>query len=109
VVRALATDLPGEVELAELVDGDDGFLGLAVPELDPLVTRLCGRFPDAVPYGGRYGATPRAHVTLTLGADEKQAQAARAAVGDALPLRSRVLGPYFVRRTPEGWQPVTDG
>ncbi|PRX45005.1 hypothetical protein B0I33_110104 [Prauserella shujinwangii] len=107
-LRGLGDDLSGEVELRDLLLGDDGFLGIAVPELDPAATWLRRQYPRQLPYHGRFGANPPAHLTLTLGAGAAQVRQVQRAIADALPSRSRLRGPYLVERTDDGWRPVEE-
>ncbi|KAA9159321.1 2'-5' RNA ligase family protein [Amycolatopsis acidicola] len=99
-------ELPAHVDLAEPLRGESGFSGVAVPELDPAAAVLRARFPDLVPYGGRFGEAPRAHLTLVMGADSTTLDTVGTILADALPLRSRVAGPLFVQRTDDGWRPA---
>ncbi|GHF68885.1 hypothetical protein FHX82_003511 [Amycolatopsis bartoniae] len=103
-VTRLTSALPPVVTCEEILTGEDGFVGLAVPELDPVLARLRDAFPRATPYGGRYGEAPAAHVTLALGA---RADEITALVRDLLPVRSEVVGPLFVENTATGWRPVS--
>ncbi|HVV11463.1 2'-5' RNA ligase family protein [Amycolatopsis sp.] len=98
--------LPGEVDLAEIIVGDGGFVGVAVPALEPAAATLRSRYPELVPYGGRFGETPPAHLTLVMGVDDAVSQAVQRIAAEALPLRSRVDGPHFVQRTGHGWRPA---
>ncbi|PXY16642.1 hypothetical protein BAY60_36030 (plasmid) [Prauserella muralis] len=106
-LRAVAAELPQEVELRELMLGEEGFLGIAVPELDTPIRQLRRRYPHLVPYDGRFGADPPAHLTLALGADEAQLTQVHQFITRELPRRSRLAGPHLLRRTEQGWQPFT--
>ncbi|GAB2958126.1 2'-5' RNA ligase family protein [Amycolatopsis acidiphila] len=98
---------PSEVELRQVITGEDGFVGVAVPALDAAVARLRASFPAATPYGGRYGETPPAHLTVALGATRAQVGQVTRLVRNSLPRMSKVLGPYLLERTGTGWRPVT--
>lgn len=98
--------VPAEAEVTRLITGQGGFVGAAVPELDPASTRLRESFSTVLPYEGRYGSTPEMHLTIALGADDDELAQVRASVADMLPCRSRVLGPYFVQQTSTGWMPI---
>ncbi len=105
-VRALAARFPvADLLLAELVTAS-GFVGVTVPELQPIVDAFRARWPGLRPYGGRFGAQPAAHVTVAMGADDPAASAhVRAAVGGLLPLRTRAAAVQLVVLTEEGWRP----
>lgn len=105
-IERVAGELPEEVEMAEPVTGADGFVGIAVPQLDALLARVRARYPEVVPYQGRFGAAPRAHLTLAMGADATQERMVRRRAAKFLPCRARPHGPVFVRRTSAGWRPV---
>jgi hypothetical protein len=99
--------LPAEVELREVITGADGFVGVAVPALDPVAARFRAAFPAATPYGGRYGEAPPAHLTVALGATPAQVEQVSSLVRNSLPRTSEVAGPYLLERTATGWRPVT--
>lgn len=102
----LAGTLPEEVTLAETITGDSGFLGVAVPELEPAAQQMRASFPACLPYAGRYGPAPAAHLTLALGASGTEQEQVRAAVQTELPQQCRLDGPWFVQYTEAGWRPV---
>ncbi|MFD3542616.1 2'-5' RNA ligase family protein [Streptomyces sp. NPDC058662] len=105
-VRSLAASSPAaDVLLKELVTAS-GFIGVAVPELQPLVDAFHARWPDVRPYSGRFGTRPVAHVTVAMGADDPASAAdVRAAIGSLLPLRTRAAAVQLVVLTKDGWRP----
>ncbi len=106
-VSALGRHAPGEVELDEVEIGDEGFVGVTVPALDELLQRYRTRWPSLVPYGGRYGMAPAAHMTLALGATGEQAARISAAAAEHLPQTVRTQGPHFVQYGERGWTLIT--
>ncbi|SNQ51378.1 conserved hypothetical protein [Frankia canadensis] len=95
---------PIAVEFLDVVPAP-GFVHLPVPALRPLVAGLRARWPQVVPYGGRFGADPAPHVTLAMGlaADDGAAVAAR--VRRFLPLTSSADHVWIVAYD-EGWSLV---
>ncbi|MEU9166080.1 2'-5' RNA ligase family protein [Streptomyces sp. NPDC048424] len=105
-VRSLAASFPAaDLVLEELVTAS-GFVGVAVPQLQPIVDAFRDQWPGVRPYRGRFGARPAAHVTVAMGADDPTVSArVRAAVGSLLPLRTRAAAVQLVVLTEEGWRP----
>jgi hypothetical protein len=56
---------PFEVRFTE-IGTEPGFAGLTAPELVPLTTAIRARWPRIIPYGGRFGADPAAHLTIAM-------------------------------------------
>lgn len=106
-VRALGRHVPREVELAQVEIGDRGFVGVTVPALDELLQRYRTRWPSLVPYGGRFGTAPAAHMTLVMGATGEQAARVSAAAAEYLPQTVSTQGPYLVEYGKRGWTPST--
>lgn len=106
-VSALARYVPREIELTQVEIGDQGFVGVTVPALDDLLQTYRTRWPSLVPYGGRYGTAPAAHMTLVMGATAGQAARISAAVAEHLPKTVRTQGPYFMEYGERGWIPIT--
>lgn len=105
-VHGLAAALPDEVTLEEPLLGDDGFVGIAVPALETALTQLRHHYPQHIPYRGRFGEDPPAHLTLALGADTVGVRHILRELSDTLPVRSRVHGPHLVQRTSTRWRAV---
>lgn len=104
-VRALAAAFrPVPVTLTEVV-ARPGFAALPVPDLQPLVDAAAARWPDVLPYGGRFGPAPPAHLTLAMGATDAELAGVRSAVTPLLPVRDRVTALHLVERTDRGWRP----
>jgi hypothetical protein len=57
---------PVAVEFLE-VSPSPGWVHLPVPALRPLVAGIRARWPQVIPYGGRFGTDPCPHVTLAMG------------------------------------------
>ncbi|MFG2991835.1 2'-5' RNA ligase family protein [Streptomyces sp. NPDC048257] len=105
-VRSLAASFPAADLLLEELVTASGFVGVTVPELQPIVDAFRATWPRLRPYRGRFGARPAAHVTVAMGADDPTASAhVRAAVGSLLPLRTRAAAVQVVVLTEEGWRP----
>ncbi|MFJ3582853.1 2'-5' RNA ligase family protein [Streptomyces sp. NPDC090127] len=104
-VRCLAAGFPAVDLLLREVVTAAGFVGVAVPELQPVVDAFRVRWPELTPYRGRYGARPAAHVTVAMGADDQTAARVHAAVGRLLPLRTRAAALQLVVLTDRGWRP----
>ncbi|MFJ7158851.1 2'-5' RNA ligase family protein [Streptomyces sp. NPDC101118] len=104
-VLSLAARLPAADLLLEEVVTEAGSVAVTVPGLQPAVEAFRARWPGLLPYGGRFGARPAAHVTVALGADDP-VTAARvcAAVDGLLPLRTRATAVQLVALTQEGWR-----
>ncbi|KOU13482.1 hypothetical protein ADK52_38570 [Streptomyces sp. WM6372] len=105
VVRSLAASFPAvDLLLEELVTAS-GFVGVTVPELQPIVDAFRAHWPGLRPYNGRFGTRPAAHVTVAMGADDATVAAdVRAVVGSLLPLRTHAAAVQLVVLTEEGWQ-----
>jgi hypothetical protein len=76
---------PVAFELLE-VQPTPGFVHIRVPALKPLVAELRTRWPQIVPYGGRFGADPAPHITLAMGLSAEAGAAVAARVRRFLPL-----------------------
>ncbi|MGW5746609.1 2'-5' RNA ligase family protein [Amycolatopsis sp. NPDC003861] len=103
-VRSLAAAVsPPDVKLAELVVAP-GFVALAAPDLQAVADAVCARWPSVLPYGGRFGPRPAAHLTVAMGgSDEALAQVAEG-VRPLLPLTDRADGLQLVALTERGWE-----
>ena len=103
VRRLAAGSSRTEVPLTDLVVAP-GFVAVAAPALQPLADAVCDHWPDAPPYGGRFGPHPPAHLTVALGGTDEQ----RAEVADkaraALPLTVVAETLHLVVLTEQGWQ-----
>ncbi|MFE1950513.1 2'-5' RNA ligase family protein [Streptomyces sp. NPDC059524] len=84
----------------------DGFVGVPVPGLGPLATALRAAYPRQVPYGGRFGPDPRAHLTVALGAEPGVAEAIERRAARRLPITAQVARLHVVELTSAGWRPV---
>ncbi|MFI6150728.1 2'-5' RNA ligase family protein [Streptomyces sp. NPDC051109] len=105
-VRSLAAGFPAADLLLEEVVTASGFIGVTVPELQPVVDAFRVQWPGLRPYDGRFGARPTAHVTVAMGADDPTAAArVRAAIDGLLPMRTRATAVQLVVLTQDGWQP----
>jgi hypothetical protein len=103
-VRSLAATVPPtEVRLAEFVTAP-GFSAIAAPSLQPVADAVCARWPEVVPYGGRFGIRPPAHVTVAMGGSEETLSLVAAEVRPLLPLNVRAESVQLVALTEDGWQ-----
>ncbi|MBB5895079.1 2'-5' RNA ligase family protein [Kutzneria kofuensis] len=72
-LAAVADDIePVDVVLDRVVR-EPGFVALTADALGPLTAKIRGHWPEVVPYGGRFGPTPPAHLTLAMGVAEEEA------------------------------------
>ncbi|HVX46078.1 MAG TPA: 2'-5' RNA ligase family protein [Mycobacteriales bacterium] len=104
VAEVVAQQPAVTVELATLVE-ERGFVGLAVPELEPVRAATLRRWPEPLPYGGRFGPAPPLHLTVAMGASADDAARVREAVRELLPIRDRVVELQLVELTSGGWRP----
>jgi hypothetical protein len=88
------------VDLTEIVTAQ-GFVGIAASALQPVVDAVCERWPDVLPYGGRFGARPAAHLTVAMGPD---ASRVITAVRKELPVGDRADALRVVVLTEGRWQ-----
>ncbi|MFF4319187.1 2'-5' RNA ligase family protein [Streptomyces sp. NPDC001568] len=89
--------------LRELV-AEPGFVAVEAAELAPTVATFRNAWPDLRPYGGRYGESPTAHLTVALGCDEAEARRVSDRVRELLPLPARAEAAHLVALTDRGWQ-----
>lgn len=103
-VRSLAAGFPPpEVRLAELVV-TPGFVALAAPGLQVVADAVCARWPEVLPYGGRFGPRPVAHLTVAMGGSEETLERVAGEVRPLLPLADRVASLQLVALTDRGWE-----
>ncbi|WP_326949446.1 2'-5' RNA ligase family protein [Amycolatopsis sp. NBC_01307] len=103
-VRALAAAAaPVSVPLTELVTAP-GFSAIPVPALQAIADAVCARWPDVPPYGGRFGATPDAHLTVAMGGTDADLERVAAEVRPLLPLAARAEALHLVALDDEGWE-----
>lgn len=104
-VRALAAGFaPSDVSLAELVV-TPGFVALAAPALQSVADAVCARWPEVLPYGGRFGPRPVAHLTVAMGGPETALGRVADEVRPLLPLVDRAKALQLVALTDRGWEP----
>ncbi|MFJ4714094.1 2'-5' RNA ligase family protein [Streptomyces sp. NPDC088785] len=106
-LRAALPPGPVRLRLAE-VERHDGFVAVAVPELEAAATAVRAVYPDHVPYGGRFGANPPVHLTVALGAGPDTAAAVADRAGALLPIDAEVTALHVVALTPAGWRELTE-
>ncbi|GLY36826.1 hypothetical protein Amsp01_028500 [Amycolatopsis sp. NBRC 101858] len=103
-VRSLASTVaPTEVRLDEFLS-TPGFAALPAPSLQPITDAVCDRWPEAAPYGGRFGPRPPAHVTVAMGGDEETLSRVGDEVRPLLPLTDRATALHLVALTERGWE-----
>ncbi|WP_410642539.1 2'-5' RNA ligase family protein [Amycolatopsis sp. lyj-346] len=104
-VRSLAAAVtPPEVQLAELVVAP-GFVALAAPALQAVADAVCARWPEVLPYGGRFGPRPVAHLTVAMGGSDETLERVAGDVRPLLPLADRAKSLQLVALTDRGWEP----
>ncbi|MEV5716636.1 2'-5' RNA ligase family protein [Amycolatopsis mediterranei] len=104
-VRALAATVsPPEVRLTELVV-TPGFVALAAPALQAITDAVCARWPAVLPYGGRFGPRPAAHLTVAMGGPDDALERVAEEVRPLLPLADRPDALQLVALTDRGWEP----
>jgi hypothetical protein len=104
-VRAMAaTASPPEVRLTELVV-TPGFVALAAPALQSITDAVCARWPEVLPYGGRFGPRPAAHLTVAMGGSDDALARVAEEVRPLLPLVDRAEALQLVALTDRGWEP----
>ncbi|MFD6880357.1 MULTISPECIES: 2'-5' RNA ligase family protein [unclassified Streptomyces] len=103
-VRRLAGSMPAVDLLLRRLVAAPGFVAVEAAELDPVITAFRDRWPAVRPYGGRFGESPTAHVTMALGCDEAEARRVGDRVGELLPLRARAEAVHLVVLTDRGWR-----
>jgi hypothetical protein len=104
-VRSLAAAVsPPEVQLAELVV-TPGFVALAAPALQVVADAVCARWPEVLPYGGRFGPRPVAHLTVAMGGSDEMLERVADDVRPLLPLADRAKSLQLVALTDRGWEP----
>ncbi|HEX3784284.1 MAG TPA: 2'-5' RNA ligase family protein [Pseudonocardiaceae bacterium] len=82
---------------------EPGFAHLSVPEFGPLTSAIRARWPEVVPYGGRFGPTPVAHLTIAMGFAPADADRITALTRPFLPLSVTVDELWLLALT-SGWQ-----
>jgi hypothetical protein len=79
LARLAAEIRPVDVVLDQ-VFREPGFVALTADGLEPLTSQVRRRWPRVVPYGGRFGPNPPAHLTVAMEVTEAQAEAIAAMV-----------------------------
>jgi hypothetical protein len=103
-VRNLAAAVrPVDVRLAELVVAP-GFSAVVTPSLQPIADAVCAHWPGVVPYGGRFGPTPAAHLTVAMGGAEADHERVAGEVRPLLPLDARAEELHLVALDDHGWE-----
>ncbi|WP_410586908.1 2'-5' RNA ligase family protein [Amycolatopsis sp. lyj-23] len=103
-VRSLAAGFSApEVRLTELLV-TPGFVALATPGLQAVADAVCARWPEVLPYGGRFGPRPVAHLTVAMGGAEETLQRVAQEVRPLLPLTDRATALQLVALTDRGWE-----
>ncbi|WP_163507290.1 2'-5' RNA ligase family protein [Fodinicola acaciae] len=100
------TGLPSVVPPAVLADAVviGAMAAVPVPALQPYVDALRARWPEILPYDGRFGANPPAHLTLAMGSDPVELAVVADAVRPLLPMRTRADAVHLVEATGSGWR-----
>ncbi|QUQ62501.1 2'-5' RNA ligase family protein [Kutzneria sp. CA-103260] len=99
-VAAVAAALtPIDVVLDRVVR-EPGFVALTADALGPLTSEVRSHWPEVLPYGGRFGPTPEAHLTLAMGVSDDEGDAIAAM---ASPVEAR-LSQLWLLTYENGWQ-----
>lgn len=69
-LAAVAAELEPVDLVLDRVVREPGFVALTADGLAPLTAKVRRHWPEVVPYGGRFGAAPEAHLTLAMGVSE---------------------------------------
>lgn len=103
-VRELAATLPRtRVRLTEIVT-TPGFAAVPAPDLQPVADAVCGRWPGVLPYGGRFGPRPGAHVTVAMGGTDAELARVAEEATPLLPVSEDVETLQLVALTDQGWR-----
>lgn len=103
-LRELAATLPPtRVRLTQIVT-TPGFAAAPAPDLQPVTDAVCDRWPEVLPYGGRFGPRPGAHVTVAMGGTDAELARVAEEAGPLLPLTDDVETLQWVALTDQGWQ-----
>ncbi|MEU9031310.1 2'-5' RNA ligase family protein [Streptomyces sp. NPDC048383] len=100
----LAGSIPAADLLLRRLVTAPGFVAVGAGELDPAIAAFRDVWPDLRPYGGRFGESPSAHVTVALGCDGTEARRVGERVRELLPLPARAEAAHLVALTDRGWQ-----
>ncbi|WP_410616138.1 2'-5' RNA ligase family protein [Amycolatopsis sp. lyj-109] len=105
-VRSLAAAVspPADVQLTDLVV-TPRFVALAAPALQAVADAVCARWPEVLPYGGRFGPRPAAHLTVAMGGPAEALERVAEEVRPLLPLADRAETLQLVALTGHGWEP----
>ena len=103
-IRELAAATPpAEVRLTEIVT-TPGFTAALAPALQAIADTVCARWPGQLPYGGRFGSRPSAHVTIAMGGTDTELARVAEEVQPLLPVHDRAEALRLVALTEQGWQ-----
>lgn len=105
VQRSLAGRGPVDVVLDRVVR-EPGFVAVSVSGIDGLITAVRHDWPQLIPYRGRFGAAPPAHLSVAMGGSENEADAVVSRVTARLPVVSRINEAHVVGLTDSGWKPL---
>lgn len=94
-----ATLKPVDVVLDRVVR-EPGFVALTADGLAPITAAVRRHWPEVVPYRGRFGPAPEAHLTLAMGVTEADGDAIAALVS---PIAAR-LDQLWVLTYADAWQ-----
>jgi hypothetical protein len=92
------------VRLTEFLAGP-GFAALPAPALQPVADAVCARWPEILPYGGRFGPRPVAHLTVAMGGSAEALERVGQDVRPLLPVTDRAEALQLVALTEHGWEP----
>jgi hypothetical protein len=99
---------PLSLEFTE-VRTEPGFVYLGSPLLTPLTLEIRAHWPHLVPYLGRFGQAPEAHLSLAIDvADPADLATIVEIASAALPKRARVEKLWLVGNDEGRWRPLGD-
>lgn len=99
-----ARHAPLTLEFAE-VRIEPGFVYLDSPRLKPLADEIRAHWPNLIPYLGRFGPHPIAHLSLAIGiADPAQTKAIAGLAATALPTTATLDHLWLVGHHNDEWQ-----
>ena len=103
-VRELAgTHPPAAVVLTEILTLP-GFAAAPAPALQPVADAACARWPGLLPYGGRFGPQPDAHLTIAMGGTVGELARIAETVRPLLPVHDHAEALNLVELTETGWR-----
>ena len=99
-LETVAATLTSVDVVLDRVVREPGFVALTSDALEPLTVAVRRHWPEVVPYEGRFGPSPEAHLTLAMGVSEADGDAI-AALASPVPAR---LDQLWLLTYTDAWQ-----